>query len=367
MKKNIRHEFGKLRHDSFSIALLVLLPALIVILFGTVVRTDIKGTRVAVLDSSHDAVTTVLVNRFEQNPYFTVVCSLSSPAEIENAFSKGEIDLAIVFGNSFAENMMHLGEMNMQIIADGTDNQAAMRTSYAERLMQDYQRELMMSAGKRPMYQIVPNMHLLYNPMQRGDINVVPGSLSLILLLAGLLIGSMAVVGDKENNDWQEYTDHKRLTYLYIGRFLPRLLLMVISLAIAMAAVIFVGTFANAKIDNILAWSGIALLYVAVAVAMGILFSSISKNSRMSLLLCGMVMLGLSILLCGMMFPVDSMPGWLQWIAAIIPARWFTTITQVLLLQNAAPTSVLTESLVLLLMFVVFMAGGIKQMKGKKA
>ena len=165
MKKKLIHQEWKLIwQDKMSLALFVLLPVVLVVLFGSAVRTDIKGTKFTVVDPYHSPVTQRLTERFSQNPYF-VYCE-------DNA------DLTLVFG-----------ENDVQILVDGSDNQAVMRASYAQRLLQDYQREMMMSSGMRPVYQVVPNMRMLFNPMQRGDVNIVPGCLSLIMLIVCALMG----------------------------------------------------------------------------------------------------------------------------------------------------------------------------------
>ena len=336
MKKElIRQEWQLLRQDKMSLALFVLLPVVLVVLFGSAVRTDIKGTRFTVVDPYHSPVTQRLTERFSQNPYFV--------------YCEDKADLTLVF----LEN-------DVQILVDGSDNQAVMRASYAQRLLQDYQREMMMSSGLRPVYQVVPNMRMLYNPMQRGDVNIVPGCLSLIMLIVCALMGCSAFVVESLIP-----LCSISIPEIFKMKFAPRFIIATVDLILCVLAIVFL-----LKMPcnwNLLPWFVVALFYLAACLCLGMLFGLIAKNSRMALILSGMVMLGLSILLCGMMFPVDSMPNWLQWVAAIIPARWFTGLTQKLMIQNIHFQYVWKETVAILVMLLVFFAGTMKNLQKKGA
>ena len=345
MKRLLQREFLRLWREQWVFWTVLLLPALMVLLFGSVVTTDIRGTRVAVLDNSHDALTQQLTQRFDQNPYFTVIHRLASYEQLDNLMRHDRIDIALVFGNDFAADMMHMQEVNLQILVDGTDNQAAMRASYAERLIQEWQRELMMQSGTRPQYMIVPQMHMLYNPYQRGDINIVPGAVSLLLLLMCTLVTCMAF---RRRSEWRRLRSlyHAKPPQVLLAKLLPAFCLCFVSwLLMLFAAVVLLhipmsfGVFCSLLLGT--------CIYILAAVLLGLLISCISRSDTMALLLAGMVLMGLSILLSGMMFPVESMPTWLQYIADLIPAKWYTDLLRRLWLTPAPMAAVAKETLIL--------------------
>ena len=355
MKRLLQREFLRLWHEQWVFWTVLLLPALMVLLFGSVVTTDIRGTRVAVLDNSHDALTQQLTQRFDQNPYFTNTHHLTSYDQIDNLMRHDRIDLVLVFGNAFAADMMHMQEVDLQILVDGTDNQAAMRASYAERLIQDWQRELMMQSGTRPQYMIVPQMQMLYNPYQRGDINIVPGAVSLLLLLMCTLVTCMAF---RRRSEWKRLRSlyHAKPPQVLLAKLLPAFCLCFVSwLMMLFAAVVLLhipmsfGVFGSLLLGT--------CIYILAAVLLGLLISCISRSDTMALLMAGMVLMGLSILLSGMMFPVESMPTWLQYIADLVPAKWYTDLLRRLWLTPAPLASVTKETLILcVFMLINFLA-----------
>lgn len=355
MKRLLQREFLRLWREQWVFWTVLLLPALMVLLFGSVVTTDIRGTRVAVLDNSHDALTQQLTQRFDQNPYFTVTHRLMSYEQLDNLMRHDRIDIALVFGNDFAADMMHLQEVNLQILVDGTDNQAAMRASYAERLIQEWQRELMMQSGTRPQFMIVPQMQMLYNPYQRGDINIVPGAISLLLLLMCTLVTCLAFRG---HGEWKRLRDLYPVTppKLVAAKLMPPFCLCFVSwLLMLFAAVVLLhipmsfGVFCSLLLGT--------CIYMLTSLLLGLLISCISRSNTMALLLAGMVLMGLSILLSGMMFPVESMPTWLQYIADLIPAKWYTDLLRCLWLTPATLFAVSKEILILCGFFLIFALG----------
>ena len=367
MKRLLQREFLRLWREQWVFWTVLLLPALMVLLFGSVVTTDIRGTRVAVLDNSHDALTQQLTQRFDQNPYFTVTHRLTSYEQLDNLMRHDRIDIALVFGNDFAADMMHMQEVNLQILVDGTDNQAAMRASYAERLIQEWQRELMMQSGTRPQFMIVPQMQMLYNPYQRGDINIVPGAISLLLLLMCTLVTCLAFRG---HGEWKRLRDLYPVTppKLVAAKLMPPFCLCFVSwLLMLFAAVVLLhipmsfGVFCSLLLGT--------CIYMLTSLLLGLLISCISRSNTMALLLAGMVLMGLSILLSGMMFPVESMPTWLQYIADLIPAKWYTDLLRRLWLTPAPMVAVAKETLILcaflLINFLAVMGQIVKNLTAK--
>jgi ABC-2 type transport system permease protein len=358
----VKKEFRQLFQDKKSLTLLLIIPVLLIFLFGFSVSTDIKGTRVAILNPSIDIVTEHIVEMFRMNKYFTINQKLTSISQIDEAFKKDEVDLVIVFSENFANDMVHFGDANIQLIADGTDNQAAMRVSYAERLLGDYQRELMLSGGNKPMYQIVPEMKMLYNPHQRGDFNIVPGSISLILLLITALMCCLTIVKEKEKGTMEMLLSLpvSKVTII-LAKATPYFILSCLNLLVILLISVF---FIQIPImGSVLGLICISILYILVAISLGMLISTIADCQLSALLVAGMVLLGLSILLSGLMFPIDSMPKWLQYIADIIPARWFGDAVRKIMIQGVEFHYVIKEMLVLILMFLICFGATVKKFK----
>ncbi len=122
--------------------LLLVLPIAMILLFGFGITTEIKNTRFAVFDLSHDQATRGIVNKLQTSEYFTLEGYLDRPDQIEGIFKRGKIGMLVILGERFHENQLHTGDAQIQLITDGTDpNTASTLTNYATNLIREYQQE----------------------------------------------------------------------------------------------------------------------------------------------------------------------------------------------------------------------------------
>ena len=190
-------EFCHILRDSRTVLILLVMPIVQIILFGFAISTDVNNVRLAVYDPSNDDATRRIVERFDANRYFSLVETLRTPQQIEEAFRSNRADLALVFEENFQQNLLHGGTGNVQLICDGTDpNTATLVTSYASNILAAYQAEL--SAGTPAPLQIVPEVKLLYNPQMKGAYNFVPGVMGMILMLICARMTAISIVREKE-------------------------------------------------------------------------------------------------------------------------------------------------------------------------
>ena len=156
-------EFYHIFRDRWTMLMLLALPIIMVILFGFAISTEIKNTHYAVYDPSRDVASQAIVDRLENNEYFTLESYLTSPDQIESVFLEGKVGLLIVFGSRFNDKLVRTGEAQIQLIADGTDpNTAYTIVSYATNIIRGYQKEMMSANIQGMPYSIVPEVKLLY-------------------------------------------------------------------------------------------------------------------------------------------------------------------------------------------------------------
>ena len=96
------------------------MPVVQIILFGFAITTEVKNVRVAILDPSNDVVTRRIIDRLDASEYFSVTTNLNTPDEVEKSFRRGDIDLAVIFSEQFA-NHVYTGDACVQLVADATD------------------------------------------------------------------------------------------------------------------------------------------------------------------------------------------------------------------------------------------------------
>ena len=355
----IKKEFYHILRDKRTILILLVMPIIQIILFGFAITTEVKNIEVAIFDPSKDVVTQHIKERFQASPYFSIAEELSRPDQINDVFKYGKINLVIVFSENFADNLLYTGEAAIQLIADGTEpNQAEALTQYASGILSSYQQELM-SQYNVP-FQIVPELKMLYNPQSKSAYNFVPGVMGMVMILICAMMTSIAIVREKEMGTMEVLLSSPlKPIYIILAKAVPYFALSILNLiTILLLAVFALGV----PIAGSLFWLiMISLLFVFLALSLGLLISTIVDTQLAAMLASGMGLMTPIILLSGMVFPVDSMPKILQWISAIVPARWYIEAVKKVMIQGVEVRFVVKEFLILATMAVCLMLVSLKK------
>lgn len=343
--------------------ILLVMPIVMIILFGFAITTEVKDTQVAVYDPSKDVVTQHIRDMFQANKYFTIAEELSDPSQIDKVFKEGIINLVLVFSENFADNMIHTGEATVQLLADGTEpNQASMRVGYAQNILSAYQRELVQGGSGGSSFQVIPELKMLYNPQQKSEFNFVPGVIGMMLLLICAMMSSIAIVREKEMGTMEVLlASPLPPIYIIIAKAIPYFTISCVNLTTILLLSAFMLHIPIA--GSLLCLVGIALCYILVALALGLLISTIVDSQLAAMLLSSLVLMIPTILLSGTIFPIESMPVWLQKVSAIVPARWFIDSVRKLMIQGVEIQYVGREFVILGGMVILLVAAALKKFK----
>lgn len=174
----VKKEFYHIFRDRRTMLILLGMPVVEIILFGFAISTEVKNVRLAVLDPSNDMVTRKIIDRLDASEYFTVTTRFHSPQEMETAFRKNKIDMAIVFGERFADGL-YTGDARVQLIVDATDpNMSTSQSNYAASIVSSAGQEML--PPNVSVSRLTPDVKLLYNPQMKSAYNFVPGVMGLI-------------------------------------------------------------------------------------------------------------------------------------------------------------------------------------------
>ncbi|MDR2914972.1 MAG: ABC transporter permease [Tannerella sp.] len=357
----IRKEFYHIFRDKRTMLILLGMPIAQILLFGFAITTEVKDTQVAVFDPSKDISTQHIKEQFQASEYFSIAEELQSPEQINDIFKYGNVNLVIVFGENFAENLLHHGEATVQLITDGTDpNQASLLTGYASGILGSYQQELM-NQYKIP-FQISPEIKMLYNPQGKSAYNFVPGVMGLILTLICAMMTSIAIVREKETGTMEILLcSPLKPLYIILAKAVPYFTLSIANLTTILLLSVFV---LEVPIAGSLFWLiFVSLLFIFTALALGLLISTLVNSQIAAMLASGMGLMMPVMLLSEMMFPIESMPQPLQWISAIVPARWYIEAVKKVMIQGVEIQFVLKEIGVLVVMAGILIVISLKKFK----
>jgi len=352
----IKKEFLHIFRDPRTMLITLGMPVVQIILFGFAITTEVKNVRVAVFDPSQDVSTQRIINRLQVSEYFDITHLESSyaPTLLNSMFSKGIADLVVAFSDRFDESLMHTGKASIQLIADATDpNQATLLTGYASSIIADFQQELMRE--RSIPFLIEPEIRMLYNPQMKSAYNFVPGVMGLILTLICAMMTSIAIVREKETGTMEVLlVSPIKPIFIILAKVAPYFTLSVVNIISILLLSVFV---LDVPIAGSLFWLAmISLVFIIVALSLGILISSIVTSQVTAMLVSGMLLMMPVMLLSGMIFPIENMPAILQWFSHIIPARWFITAVRKVMIEGV-DVSYAAKELAILAGMAIFLIG----------
>jgi ABC-2 type transport system permease protein len=337
------------------------IPITQLLIFGTVIKSEIRNVHIAIYDQSKDETTCQITNKLLSSGYFILEENLNSTARIESIFKKGTVKEVIVFESNFGEKLIREGRAVVQLIADASDpNMARLVTSYTTGIINDYIRKLYPDMHM-PM-QIEPEVRMYFNEEMKSAYMFVPGTMALILMLISAMMTSISITREKEFGTMEILlVSPLRPTQIIIGKVLPYLILSIINAFVIVLIGRFVfdvpvtGSFVLLMLETI--------LFILMALCLGILISTAAKSQMVAMFISMIGLMLPTIILSGFIFPIENMPEILQWISHIMPARWFITIIRSIMLKGTGLLFVWKETLILIGMTLLFIVLSVKKFK----
>jgi len=354
VQKEARH----ILRDRRTMLILFGMPVVLMLLFGFAITTDVRNVRTVVVTSHQSPQTQQAVERLRASEYFTIVATVSTPQEAELMIRSQKADLGLIPGPS---RRGEGGSYTWQIMVDGSDpNMAQQWTTYASAILvrpaggNDYSRPSSPPAE--------PGVRLLYNPQMRSAYNFVPAIMGMLLMLICAMMTSISVVREKEKGTMEVLlVSPVRPLMVVVAKAVPYLVLAVgILLIILLMARYVLGV----PLAGSLFWIVVvSIIYIMLALSLGLLISNIAQTQLVALLLSAMVLLMPVVMLSGMLFPVESMPLVLQWISALVPPRYYIEAMRKLMIMGVGIGEVAREVAVLALMTALFLTIALKKFK----
>jgi ABC-2 type transport system permease protein len=349
-----RKETLHLLRDPRSLALGFAIPMVLLLLFGYVLTLDVDRVPVAVWDRSRTPESRELVSRFEGSRYFQVVLRAEGYPEAEAAIDGGRILAALVIPEDFAGRVRSDRSSTVQLLLDGSEaNTATIALGYAESVVSGYSGDLEVRwarakglQGIRPPLDVRPRVW--FNTDLESRNFIVPGLISVIMMIIAALLTSLTVA-----REWEQGTMEQLLATpvtgpeLILGKLVPYFFIGVtdVAVAVAMGKFLFQVPFRG----SLLLLFGIAAVFLAGALSLGMLFS-VAARSQLPASQMAMAFTFLpSYLLSGFVFSIDSMPPLARAITYLVPSRYFVKAIKGVWLKGVGLRTLALEAALLLL------------------
>lgn len=330
--------------DRRTMLILFGLPVVLMLLFGFAITNDVKDVRTVIVTSQMDHQTRQAVDRLAASEYFIITATVSSPREAELLLRHQRADLAVVFGKDFASK-----KSGVQLMVDTSDpNMAQQWTAYAQSIL---------STQNTPS---TPNIKLLYNPRMKSAYNFVPAIMGMLLLLICAMMTSVSIVREKERGTMEVLlVSPVRPLMIIIAKAVPYLLQAFLILVIIL---VMSATVLEVPLAGSVGWIiVVSLIYILLALSLGLLISSVAQTQFVALLVSAMVLLLPTVMLSGMLFPIESMPQVLQWISAVMPPRYYIQVMRKLMIMGVGIREVLPEVCILCGMTLLLLMVALKK------
>lgn len=356
MLKHVRpiavKEFRQIIRDGRTIAVLLIFPAFLMILFGYALNFDVKHTPIAVLDHDATAASRDFLRSFDHSEYFDLRGHLDRESDIDRLLDMGEVQAVVVVPRGFADGLKQGKEMKVQVDLDGSNsNSASAVMGYVNALCADYSGRILSVALARAGVTSLPQAidyrpRVWYNPELRSARFLIPGLIAIILMIMTVVSTSLSVVREKERGTIEQIIAAPvQPIEVIIGKTIP----YVFSSLIGAGTVLAVGAalFGVAVKGNGLLLFLATLLFVIGGLGLGLLISTLTDNQRGAYMLSALVTLLPSVILSGFIFPIRNMPVAIQVASYIVPARYFLPILRSIIIKGVGLSAYWHEMLFL--------------------
>ncbi|WP_455209117.1 ABC transporter permease [Kaarinaea lacus] len=342
-----RKEWWHLFRDPRSLALILLMPTMLLFLFGYAIRLDITEAPIGILQESRDALTNEIAAHLDASHAFQVTSYYANRKQLRDAIQHGDVWGAIVIPASFSRDM-HDGRAQLQLITDGVDaNTARLIRNYTQALINDY----LIQQGMQPPIQL--DDRTWFNEAKESRVAIVPGVIAIVMAVIGALMTSLTIAREMEQGNlvMLRTTALTRGEFL-VGKLFPYFFIGLADLAVATLAAVYV--FDVPLRGSVMELILVSSLFLLVVMLQGALISIAAGNQMLASQMSMVSTFLPAFLLSGFVFAIENMPIVLQYITYIVPARYFVSLSKLIFLKGVSPFvlwgEVLALSVILLLL-----------------
>jgi ABC-2 type transport system permease protein len=359
--------------DRATLAQVLIVPIAQLLILANAATFEIRNTPTYVVDLDRTSTSRGIVTRLEASGHFYVLGASASPELANEALLTGRATMVLTVPHDFEASLVRAGVAPVQLSVNAEKGSAAgIVQAYASRILADYSAELTdrfrpgthvaRSGFTEPSPQpgtarIDVRARGWYNATLNYQHYMVPGILVALVTLIGTLLTAQNIAREKELGTLEQLN----VTPITKGQFIAAKLLPFWGLAmieLAIGLVVGVTVFDVPVRGSLLLLFGVAAVYLATALGIGLWISTIVDTQQQAMFVTFFVM-NVYLLMSGLFTPIDSMAPWVQTLSELNPVRHFVTISRAVLVKGAGiaaierPLALLVVSAMVVLLFAI--------------
>ncbi len=363
-------ELIHIRRDPSSLVQVILLPVMLLLLYGYALTFDIKNVPMAVYDQEQSRASRGFLKEFQGSSYFSLQHFVSGYSEISDLIEHRQVRAALVIPHDFSRRLK-LGEtVKVQAILDGTDaNTANIILGYIQAAAGAYNQRLVAERlnlrGISRLEEPVPvETRLWFNEDLESRNFIIPGLIVVIMTMVGSLLTAVTIVREVERGSMEGLlATPLRKSELILGKLGPYFLIGMVDLGLALGMGEFL--FAVPLRGSALLYILLAAVFLVVMLGQGLLISVVSENQLQAYQMATLTTFLPSFLLSGFVFAIPLMPWPLQLASYLVPARYLVTICKGVYLKGVGLAILWPDALMLALFATLFLTLVIRKFSRK--
>ena len=349
----IKKEVRQVVRDPSSIAIGIVMPVVLILLFGYGMSLDVTNVPVALVLEDSSPASTDLASSFELSPYFDAQ-KTTSMRHAEQLMLARKVDGIVRIRPDFSRRLSR-GDAEVQVLVHGIDaNRARIIQNYAQGAIGVWAARRTAEGEQVLSGPVQVQNRLWFNEANESRYFLVPGLVVLVMTLIGALLTSLVVAREWERGTIEAlFVTPVRPGEILLGKTVPYFVLGMIGLALCLLAAKFL--FHVPFRGSILVLTGVSMLYLLVALALGLLISTTLKSQFVASQITLLVTFLPAVMLSGFLFDLRSLPAVVQFITYLLPARYYVTLLQTIFLVGDVWAVILPNATVLAVMMTALL------------
>jgi ABC-2 type transport system permease protein len=346
--------------DSRSLIIVIIMPVILVLLFGYGVNLDLKHLPIYVYDRDGSQQSQDLLKRFQASDYFEIVRVVNSYRDLTRAIDDGHAKMGIVIPWDFSQRLRDGRPAQVQALVDATDdNTANVVIGYAQAVVQEYSSDIQLDWLRdrgliaRPA-PVNVETRTWYNEDLESSAFIVPGVLALVMSVIGAFLTSLTIAREWERGTMEQLISTPATPLeIMLGKLVPYFVIGMIDVVVCALIALywfhvpFRGSFVTLLLSS--------AMFVIVVLSMGFFISVIAKNQLAASQIALLTTFLPAFLLSGFLYEIQQMPVALQWITGALPARYYVSVLKKIFLKGS-PAALLYADLIPLAIFTFVLA-----------
>ncbi len=365
-----RKELIHIRRDPRSLILIILLPIILLALYGYALTFDIKHVATVVYDQERSQVSHDFIKNFEGTSYFDVKGYVNSYEEIDRLFNSRQVELALILPFDFSRPLKKEGTVKIQALVDGTDaNTANIVLGYVQAVTAVYSQNIMIERLQRKgMSQVQTPLQIdgrfWFNEDLESINFIVPGLIVVIMTMVGALLTALTVVREVERGSMESLmaTPLKKAELL-LGKLGPYFFVGMLDMGIT----ILLGEllFQVPLRGSVLLLIGLSAIFLIATLGHGLLISVSCQNQLQAYQMAMLTTFLPAFLLSGFVFSIQLMPVALQVASYVVPARYLVSIAKGIYLKGIGMDILWPNALALVGAALLFLLAALRKFQKK--